>query len=305
MKVQTERKTGFSSSKILAVMGFNPFRTATEQWLIDTKQMTVEMTESGLQKTKMGNLMEPVIKKAVEAEIGKELLLTKDRYMHDDYDFLTIEFDALDTEEKIVYEFKNTEYDEDHLIDMYYPQVQSAMAITGYNLAKICYLKDGWRIGMIDVERDENFIEHMIKVGAYYIECVRNMVAPDESYIAELVAPIEFFKQYEKTPPEILDLDKNDVDLLYEWAGLKKQIAELQTEEERIKGDFAEKYGKFSDGDVTYTNQEYSKKGGYDMQRLKYDYPDIDFEKYRKKDSTYKRQMLKVRTKYVSEDIEI
>ena len=41
------------------------------------------------------------------------------------------------------------------------------------------------------------------------------------------------------------------------------------------------------------------------MERLKYDYPDIDFEKYRKKDSTYKRQMLKVRTKYVSEDIEI
>src|SRR6056300_308721 len=103
MKVQTERKTGFSSSKILAVMGFNPFRTATEQWLIDTKQMTVEMTESGLQKTKMGNLMEPVIKQAVETEIGKELYLTKDRYMHDDYDFLTIEFDALDTEEKILY----------------------------------------------------------------------------------------------------------------------------------------------------------------------------------------------------------
>jgi predicted phage-related endonuclease len=303
MKVQTERKTGFSSSKILAVMGYNPFRTATEQWLIDTKQMTVEMTESGLQKTKMGNLMEPIIKQAVEDEIGKELYFTKERYMHDDYDFLTIEFDALDTEEEIVYEFKNTEYDEDHLIDMYYPQVQSAMAITGYKKAKICYLKDGWRLGMIDVERDENFIEHMIKVGAYYIECVRNMVAPDESYIAELVAPIDFFKQYEKTPPEILDLEKKDVELLYEWADLKKQIAQLQTEEERIKGDFAEKYGKFSDGDVTYTNQEYSKKGGYDMQRLKYDYPDIDFEAYRKKDSTYKRQMLKVKHKPGSEDI--
>jgi predicted phage-related endonuclease len=305
MKVQTERKTGFSSSKILAVMGFNPFRTAKEQWLIDTKQMEVEMTESGMQKTKMGNMMEPVIKKAVEDAIGKELLLTKDRYMHDDYDFLTIEFDALDPENKIVYEFKNTEYDEDHLLDMYYPQVQSAMAISGYNRAKICYLKDGWKLGMIDVPRDENFIEHMIKVGSYYIQCVRNMVEPDEAYIAELVAPIHFFKKYEKAPVENLTLTKDEIDLLHDWADLKHKIGQLEIEEERIKGDFAEKFGRFDNGGVVYTNQAYSKKGAYDMERLKYDYPDIDFEKYRKKDTTYKRQMLKIRNGFISEEIEI
>lgn len=146
MILQTERKTGFSSSKILAVMGYNRFRTATEQWLIDTKQMTVEMTESGLQKTKMGNTMEPIIKQLVEEEIGKPLYVTKDRWRHNDYDFLTIEFDALDQDEEIVYEFKNTEHDEDFLIQMYYPQVQSAMAITGYNKAKICYLKTAGRL---------------------------------------------------------------------------------------------------------------------------------------------------------------
>ena len=74
MILQTERKTGFSSSKILAVMGYNRFRTPTEQWLIDTKQMTVEMTESGLQKTKMGNTMEPIIKQLVEEEIGNHFM---------------------------------------------------------------------------------------------------------------------------------------------------------------------------------------------------------------------------------------
>jgi predicted phage-related endonuclease len=305
MKVQNERKTGFSSSKILAVMGYNPFRTAKEQWLIDTKQMENEMTESGLQKTKMGNMMEPVIKKAVEDAIGKELLLTKERYMHDDYDFLTIEFDALDTDEKVVYEFKNTEYDEEHLLNMYYPQVQSAIAITGYKLAKICYLKDGWKLGMIDVYRDENFIEHMIKVGAYYIECVRNMIEPDEAYIAELVAPINFFKKYDKAPVENLTLSKEEIDLLHEWADIKHKIGQLEIEEARIKGDFAEKFGKFDNGGVMYTNQSYSKKGAYDIERLKYDFPDIDFEKYRKKDTTYKRQMLKIRNGFISEEIDI
>ena len=304
MILQTERKTGFSSSKILAVMGYNRFRTATEQWLIDTKQMTVEMTESGLQKTKMGNTMEPIIKQLVEEEIGKPLYVTKDRWRHNDYDFLTIEFDALDQDEQIVYEFKNTEHDEDFLIQMYYPQVQSAMAITGYNKAKICYLKNGWALGMIDIDRDENFIEHMIKVGEYYIGCVRNMTAPDEGYIAELVDPIQFFKQYEKEPAEVLDLDKSEIDLLYDWADLKKRIAELEDEENKLKGIFADKYGKFRNGDVTYSNVESVRKGGYDIERLKYDYPDIDFEQYRKRDSVYQRQMLKVK-KSGSGDIQI
>jgi hypothetical protein len=188
---------------------------------------------------------------------------------------------------------------------MYYPQVQSAMAITGYDLAKICYLKDGWKLGMIDVPRDENFIEHMIKVGAYYIQCVRNMIEPDASYIAELVEPIHFFKKYEKAPVENITLTKDEIDLLHEWADLKHKIGQLEIEEARIKGDFAEKFGRFDNGGVVYTNQEYSKKGAYDMERLKYDYPDIDFEKYRKKDTTYKRQMLKIRNGFISEEIDI
>lgn len=304
MRVKTERITGFSSSKILAVMGKNHFRSAMDQWLIDTKQMTVEMSESGLQKTKMGNTMEPIIKQLVEEAIGKPLHLTKDRYMHDDYDFLTIEFDALDLENKVVYEFKNTEHDEDFLIEMYYPQVQSAMAIAGYDKARICYLKNGWALGMIDIDRDDNFIEHMIKVGAYYIGCVQNMIPPDESYIDELIAPINFFKQYEKDPVEPLFLDKEGIDLLKEWADLKVQIANLQQEEDKLKGYFIDKKGKFNGQDFVYTNTTSTRKGGIDLDKLLYDYPNIDLDAYRKRDSVYQRQILKIK-RSGSGDIEI
>jgi predicted phage-related endonuclease len=130
------------------------------------------------------------------------------------------------------------------------------------------------------------------------------MTAPDEGYIAELVDPIQFFKQYEKEPAEVLDLDKSEIDLLYDWADLKKKIAELEDEENKLKGIFADKYGKFRNGDVTYSNVESVRKGGYDMERLKYDYPDIDIEQYRKRDSVYQRQMLKVK-KSGSGDIQI
>jgi predicted phage-related endonuclease len=294
MKIQTERKTGFSSSKILAVMGQNPFRSPYEQWLIDTKQMTPEFTESSMQKINMGHLMEPVIKKAVEARIGKELTLDKNRYMHDDYDFMTIEFDALDKEEGIVYEFKNTEHDEAHIRNMYYPQVQSAMAITGYNKARICFLRNGWNLQMIDIERDENFIEHMIKVGEYYITCVRDMMPPDEDYIAELVAPIEFFQTEEPEEIPDIDLDAEDRKLLIEWAETKTQLAELKQQESALRGHFADKYGRYADQYVTFTNKAYKRQGGFDMERLMYDYPDIDFEQYRKPGSSYQRQTVRI-----------
>lgn len=304
MRLKTERTTGFSSSKILAVMGKNHFRSPMEQWLIDTKQMDVEMTESGLQKTKMGNTMEPVIRQLVEDAIGKKLHVFKERYMHDDYDFLTIEFDALDLENKVVYEFKNTEHDEDFLVEMYYPQVQSAMAIADYDKARICYLKNGWSLGMIDIDRDENFIEHMIKVGEYYIGCVRNMTPPDLNYIDTLVEPINFFKQYEKDPVEPLFLDKEGIELLKEWADIKMQISNLEQEEAKLKGYFIDKKGKFNGQDFVYTNTTSSRKGGIDIDRLKYDYPNIDLEQYRKRDSVYQRQLLKVK-RSGSGDIEI
>lgn len=294
MKIQTERKTGFSSSKILAVMGQNPFRSPYEQWLIDTKQMTPEFTESSMQKINMGHLMEPVIKKAVEERIGKELTLDKNRYMHDDYDFLTIEFDALDKEEGIVYEFKNTEHDEAHIRNMYYPQVQSAMAITGYNKARICFLRNGWNLQMIDIERDENFIEHMIKVGQYYITCVRDMMPPDEDHIADLVAPIEFFQTEEPEDIPDIDLDAEDRKLLIEWAETKTQLAELKQQESALRGHFADKYGRYADPYVTFTNKSYKRQGGFDMERLMYDYPDIDFEQYRKPGSSYQRQTVRI-----------
>jgi len=302
MKIQTERKTGFSSSKILAVMGQNPYRSPYEQWLIDTKQLTPEFTDSSMQKINMGHLMEPVIKQLVEERIGKELTLDKNRYMHDDYDFLTIEFDALDKEEGIVYEFKNTEHDKEHILNMYYPQVQSAMAITGYQKARICFLKNGWNLQMVDVERDENFIEHMIKVGEYYITCVRDMMPPDDAVIADLVAPINFFEAEEPEEVPELDLEEADRNLLVEWAATKEEITKLKNQEAALRGHFADKYGKYADNYITFSNKTYQRAGGYDIERLKYDYPDIDFEHYRKPGSSYKRQMVRI---IGSKDIEI
>jgi hypothetical protein len=47
----------------------------------------------------------------------------------------------------------------------------------------------------------------------------------------------------------------------------------MEIEEARFKGYFADKYGKFKDENVTYSNAEYVRKGNIDLKKLKIDYP--------------------------------
>lgn len=295
MKLITQPKTSVSSSKIAAILNKSHFRGVVEQWLFDTKQKEASFTSTSLQKMEMGTRIEPVIKGAIEKHFGIELTVDKNRYHHDDYDYFTIEFDALDYANEVVYEFKNTEMEEKHLIEQYYPQVQFAMFIIGWNKARICYLRNGWDLGFVEIERDENFIEHMVKTCEYYYKCLESRIQPEVSMIDELVAPIEFYHNLEKREGiEVqAELDEEDVNYLHDWAKLKRTINELEIEESRIRGHFTDKWGKYSDEYVTYSNSEYEREGGYDIRALMKDHPEIDFSIYKKPNNVYKRQTLK------------
>ena len=299
MKEVTKRKTSVSSSKISAILNKNRFRDVVEQWLYDTKQKQPTFTETALQKMEMGTQLEPVIKTAVEKHFGVELTVDKNRYHHDDREYFTIEFDALDHTNKVVYEFKNTEMEEEHILEQYYAQVQFAMYIIGWDLARICYLRNGWDLGFVEIKRDENFIEHMVITCDYYWHCLESHIEPDVETVNNLASNIEFYKNLGKREGVDVEakLEDEDVALMHEWGRLKKKINELEIEEARIKGHFAEKWGKYKDDYINYSNAQYERQGGYDIRALMKDHPDIDFKAYKKPNSVYKRQVLKYRDK--------
>lgn len=298
MKVTERRRTGVSSSKIDAILNKSKYKSVYEQYLLDTKQITEESSEVGMQKMAMGTIMEPVIRQLVETNLGIKLKVDKNRYQHDVYDLFTIEFDALDEENKVVYEFKNTEKDEKSILQTYYPQVQFAMMMIGWDNARICYLRNGWELGFIDVKRDPNFIEHMITAGLYYANCLVNKQEPDIEIVNDIASKIDFYRGEENTLKGAgvnLDLTNDDIQKLYEWNDLKQQIAELETKEGLIKSHFSEVYGKFSDGTVSYSNQEYEREGNYDLHAIMKDHPEIDFRRYKRDNTKYSRQQLRVR----------
>lgn len=307
MKPVTLRRTNVSSSKISAILNKNKYRDVIDQYLVDTKQKEPEFTATARQKVDMGTMLEPVISAAIEKHFGIELVVDKTRYHHDDHDYFTVEFDALDYTNEIVYEFKNTEMEESHLIEQYYSQVQFAMYIIGWNKARICYLRNGWDLGYVEVDRDENFIEHMVKAAEYYWTCLNSLTEPDPSVVDAIADNITFYQELEKREGIDVEaeLEVEDIELLHEWGKLKKKINELQIEEARLKGHFADKWGKYKDEYISYANAEYTREGGLDIRALQKDHPEIDFDMYRKPATTYTRQVLKYKTPPQEEEVTV
>ena len=291
-------KTGVSSSKIASILNRSKYRNVVEQFMYDTKRKKADFTESARQKMSMGTLMEPLIKDLIEKHFEVALTVDKARYCHDKYQYMTIEFDALDYRNQIVYEFKNTELDEKHIYETYYPQVQYAMYLIGWDKARICYLRNGWELGYVDIPRDENFIEHMETAAILYYDFLSSDTEPEPSLFDEIAEQIDFYKDNApKSNKEVAELEEEDIKDLHRWAEIKKEINKLEIEESRIKGKFSSKYGKYEDEYVNYQNGEFVRKGGLDLKSLMLDYPDIDFNKYEKPDTTYQRQTLRFKTR--------
>lgn len=292
------RRTGVSSSKIDAILNKSKYKTVVEQYLLDTKQIQETVTEVGRQKMEMGKVMEPIIKDLVEKAFNIKLTVDKNRYQHTMNEMYSIEFDALDWENKIVYEFKNTEKDEASILDTYYPQVQFAMFMIGWDTAYICYLRNGWELGYIVVKRDQNFIDNMELVASYYAKCLKNKEQPDPDYIDSITARIQFYNKKERGlqgAGVTLNLTPEEISDLYAWNDLKKEIAKLETEEQRYKLKFADKYGKYSDGVLTFSNVETEREGGVNIKELLKDHPEIDIRKYVKENTKFSRQLLRVK----------
>lgn len=307
MKLITQPRTSVSSSKIASILNKSQYRGVIDQWLLDTKQKKASFTSTSMQKMEMGTRLEPVIKSAIENHFDINLTVDKNRYHHDDYDFFTIEFDALDYDNQVVYEFKNTEMEENHLIEQYYPQVQFAMFVIGWDKARICYLRNGWDLGFVEIERDENFIEYMVKAAEYYWGCLENYIEPNEDIVNEIASHIDFYNNLSKKEgvDVIAELEQEDIDLLHEWGKLKRKINELEIEEARIKGHFAEKWGNYKDDHINYSNAEYVKEGPIDMRALMKDHPEIDFNAYKKPSTKYKRQSLRYKLPAEQEEVRI
>ena len=295
------REASISSSKINTIMGLNMFKTMEEQFHSDLRYKTTgestppEFTAKAQQKIKMGALMENTILELAEKQWDVHIQKGEnDRYCHDDNENFTIEFDGLDYDNEETWEAKNTEQDEAHLLKQYYAQVQWNLFISGWNVCNLVYLQNGWYLGRIRIERDDEFIDKAVRIAEYYLECLEAEELPDWELIKDVVNE---GKEEDELIPEV-EPDEDDMELLYKLAELKAIAKVNKRDQDEVLSKLGHITGTTKTSDFSFTRKEETRKGAIDTKALLMDYPDLNLDLYRKPDSTYMKNNMRISKAY-------
>lgn len=186
------RKKGLGGSDASAAVGVNPYKSPIVLYMEKTGQYTPP--EPG-EAAYWGNMLEDVVANEFIKRYNEGLLqeweqLTADEglnvpfkeariqrrnaiLMHDEHDFMLMNVDRFlfcPVKGKGILECKTAsayladEWKGEDIPDQYYVQVQHYLAITGLNYAYVAVLIGGQKFSMYYIERDEEFIQNLIRL---------------------------------------------------------------------------------------------------------------------------------------------
>lgn len=161
----------------------------------------------------------------------------------------------------------------------YVLQCNAYMESKGYNKAILCGLSGG-----DPIYRVLNYDKDLVKDIWEMITTVHSILV---GILGKEDFPWHIVEKYSKTekPMEYVpvqsDIDRQLMDELYE---LKKEKSQLEKREKELREYLEETYkGKIVDGDnYVFKVSTMSRSGGYDMNVLMLEHPEINFEQYRK-----------------------
>lgn len=164
----------------------------------------------------------------------------------------------------------------------YYLQVQAYMEASGCDQALLLGLYQGKPVYEL-IQKDEEVIGWIGELVEFLYACFNGISSPDEF-------PYDLIAKYNKKPIlEEPELTKEDIQLLDELNKLKVGVKETETRIEEIEKYFKGTFSniKYSGDDYSVTISTASRPGGVDLDMLKIEHQEIDFEKYMKPGSSY------------------
>lgn len=171
------RKTKIMASDAPIITGASKFKTVQE--LYNEKIKCYECTPNPYMKR--GIDLEPVALKEFEKETG--LIMFPVVGMHDKEDWMAASFDGMTIEEDLIVEIK-CPGKKDHneailgmIPDKYFPQIQHQIYVSGLDFAYY-YSFDGEKGIVLEVKRDEEFIEKMIAKEKEFWHCLQALQPP-------------------------------------------------------------------------------------------------------------------------------
>jgi predicted phage-related endonuclease len=179
----------------------------------------------------------------------------------------------------------------------YIIQCQAYMMGTETNQALLCGIYQGKPIYKI-IKRDEAMIND-IKEITDFIHSVMLGLDTFDNY------PTHLLTKYSKTRllQPLNNVDSNDKAIMENLVVIRDQIKELEYQKKNLEEHIKNKFdiGIFVDDTYEVKVNEYTKAGGYDIDAILLDYPNIDINKYKKPDIVYRTINTKMNKKKTTE----
>lgn len=258
------RKRFVGASDAPVIMGVSPYKTVRELW---EEKLGLGKKEISTQAAVYGKEMEEPARRAYEKHTGN--LVAPAVVFHPEFKFMMASLDGLTFDKNLAVEIKNVKT-EDHeeaksgkVPDKYFPQVQHQLAVLGIPVMHYFSFRYG-DFALVEVKRDEEYIDKLYKSEASFWEDVQNLREPKLSE-----------KDY------LLINDPQTIALANEWRELNEQIKLLDAKEKEYRKVLIEKSNERNAliGDLRLTKS--IRKGSVDYSGID-ELKGIDLDKYRK-----------------------
>ncbi len=290
-----ERRKGLGGSDSPVVLGVSPFKTRLDLWM--EKRGLIEEPEA-TPAMKRGTVLEPVVAKLYQEATGRKLRRKPRILQHKKYPFLIADIDrqilSIDGKGPGVLEIKCpgirvfSQCKRKGLPEYYLVQLQHYLEVTGRAWGSFAvFSAERWELIWFDVERDDEFIEILIKEDAEFWEKVMQGIPPEKDQ------PDKIKDLPRIGPAEIIRIETQDweeaVTRLKEAQELREEAEELEEEAKaRIQALMEQHNAQVAEGAGARIYWKWQKgRESIDTRRLKKEKPEI-WEKYKKQGKPYR-----------------
>lgn len=281
------RQKGIGGSDASAVLGMNRWKSPVAIWMSKTVEVEEEAELSDA--AYWGTVLEDVVAVEFQKRTGLSVRRKNAILMHDEHDFILANIDREIVGQKVGLEcktasaYKKDEWADNEIPAEYIIQCQHYMAVTGYEAWWIACLVGGNQFVYKLIERDEEFIELLVKaeVDFWNSYVVPNVMPPVDGTDAAVTALDTLYPEAEKGTEIYLSADENS--LLSERKNLQDMKAQcddrIQEIDNQIKATMGENETAVGiNFAVKWSN---SSRTTIDSKRLKAEMPEI-YEQYAK-----------------------
>lgn len=273
------RKRGIGGSDASTILGFNKWKSPFELYMDKTSDHVEQINNEAIH---WGNILEDDVANEFARVTGKKVRKRNQTFMHPKHKFMIANIDRDVVGEKALLECKTTsaynaeQWEGDVIPPAYMCQIQHYMAVLDYDKAYIAVLIGGQKFVWKEVQRDDEFIELMIRAEKNFWE----------NHVLERVPPAidgsfsttEFVKEmFPEDDGSSVDLPDEANLLIDAIESIKEEVMEkqkLQREyENKLKVMIGEAEKAFTkDYQVTYKTFTQNR---IDPKRLREELPDV------------------------------